>query len=83
MKPANNDAKIDVICICLLKNPRSCGVFVATEMFGEIVSDLAAPKVGSLGFGGSGSVGEKRAFFEPTLGSALTLNMGEVLAKKL
>jgi len=54
----------------LLKNPKSYGVLVATNMFGDIVSDLAAQMVGGLGFGCSGNIGEKLAVFEPTHGSA-------------
>ncbi len=65
-----DDANIDAICMWLLKNPKSYGVLVATNMFGDIVSDLAAQMVGGLGFGCSGNIGEKLAVFEPTHGSA-------------
>lgn len=65
-----DDANIDAICMWLLKNPKSYGVLVATNMFGDIVSDLAAQMVGGLGFGCSGNIGEKLAVFEPSHGSA-------------
>jgi len=65
-----DDANIDAICMWLLKNPRNYGVLVATNMFGDIVSDLCAQMVGGLGFGCSGNIGEKLAVFEPTHGSA-------------
>jgi isocitrate/isopropylmalate dehydrogenase len=65
-----DDANIDAICMWLLKNPKSYGVLVATNMFGDIVSDLAAQMVGGLGFGCSGNIGDKLAVFEPTHGSA-------------
>jgi isocitrate/isopropylmalate dehydrogenase len=65
-----DDANIDAICMWLLKNPKSYGVLVATNMFGDIVSDLAAQMVGGLGFGCSGNIGEHLAVFEPTHGSA-------------
>jgi 3-isopropylmalate dehydrogenase len=65
-----DDANIDAICMWLLKNPKSYHVLVATNMFGDIVSDLAAQMVGGLGFGCSGNIGEKLAVFEPTHGSA-------------
>ncbi len=45
-------------------------VLVATNMFGDIVSDLAAQMVGGLGFGCSGNIGAKLAVFEPSHGSA-------------
>ncbi|MBA4377858.1 MAG: 3-isopropylmalate dehydrogenase [Gemmatimonas sp.] len=65
-----DDANIDAICMWLLKNPKSYGVLVATNMFGDIVSDLAAQMVGGLGFGCSGNIGVKLAVFEPSHGSA-------------
>jgi 3-isopropylmalate dehydrogenase len=65
-----DDANIDAICMWLLKNPKSYHVLVATNMFGDIVSDLAAQMVGGLGFGCSGNIGDKLAVFEPTHGSA-------------
>ena len=65
-----DDANVDAICMWLLKNPRNYDVMVATNMFGDIVSDLAAQMVGGLGFGCSGNIGEKLAVFEPSHGSA-------------
>jgi len=65
-----DDANIDAICMWLLKNPTNYGVMVATNLFGDIVSDLAAQMVGGLGFGCSGNIGEKLAVFEPSHGSA-------------
>jgi len=65
-----DDANIDAICMWLLKNPKNYGVLVATNMFGDIVSDLAAQMVGGLGFGCSGNIGTELAVFEPTHGSA-------------
>jgi len=65
-----DDANVDAICMWLLKNPKNYDVLVATNMFGDIVSDLAAQMVGGLGFGCSGNIGEKLAVFEPSHGSA-------------
>jgi 3-isopropylmalate dehydrogenase len=65
-----DDANVDAICMWLLKNPKNYDVLVATNMFGDIVSDLCAQMVGGLGFGCSGNIGEKLAVFEPTHGSA-------------
>jgi len=65
-----DDANVDSICMWLLKNPKNYDVMVATNMFGDIVSDLSAQMVGGLGFGCSGNIGEKMAVFEPTHGSA-------------
>src|SRR5512139_4060199 len=65
-----DDANVDAICMWLLKNPKNYDVLVATNMFGDIVSDLAAQMVGGLGFGLSGNIGQKLAVFEPSHGSA-------------
>jgi 3-isopropylmalate dehydrogenase len=65
-----DDANVDAICMWLLKNPRNYGVLVATNLFGDIISDLSAQMVGGLGFGCSGNIGEKLAVFEPSHGSA-------------
>jgi 3-isopropylmalate dehydrogenase len=65
-----DDANVDAICMWLLKNPENYGVLVATNLFGDIISDLCAQMVGGLGFGCSGNIGEKLAVFEPTHGSA-------------
>ena len=65
-----DDANVDAICMWLLKNPKNYDVMVATNMFGDIISDLAAQLVGGLGFGCSGNIGQKLAVFEPGHGSA-------------
>ena len=65
-----DDANVDAICMWLLKNPSNYDVLVATNMFGDIVSDLAAQMVGGLGFGCSGNIGQRLAVFEPSHGSA-------------
>lgn len=65
-----DDANVDAICMWLLKNPKNYDVIVATNMFGDIISDLAAQMVGGLGFGCSGNIGQKLAVFEPSHGSA-------------
>jgi isocitrate/isopropylmalate dehydrogenase len=65
-----DDANVDAICMWLLKNPGNYDVLVATNMFGDIVSDLAAQMVGGLGFGCSGNIGQGLGVFEPSHGSA-------------
>jgi 3-isopropylmalate dehydrogenase len=65
-----DDANVDAICMWLLKNPENYDVLVATNMFGDIISDLAAQMVGGLGFGCSGNIGLDLGVFEPSHGSA-------------
>jgi isocitrate/isopropylmalate dehydrogenase len=67
---AMDDANVDAICMWLLKNPHSYDVLVAPNLYGDIISDLAAQMVGGLGFGCSGNIGLKLAVFEPSHGSA-------------
>lgn len=65
-----DEANVDAICMWLLKNPKSYEVLVAPNLYGDIISDLAAQMVGGLGFACSGNIGEKVAVFEPSHGSA-------------
>ncbi len=67
---AVDEANVDAICMWLLKNPTSYDVLVAPNLYGDIISDLAAQMVGGLGFGCSGNIGTRLAVFEPSHGSA-------------
>ena len=67
---ATDDANVDAICMWLLKNPANYDVLVAPNLYGDIISDLAAQMVGGLGFGCSGNIGTSLAVFEPSHGSA-------------
>jgi 3-isopropylmalate dehydrogenase len=64
------ETNIDAMCMWLIKNPQDYGVLVASNMFGDIISDLCAQLVGGLGFAPSGNIGDNYAVFEPTHGSA-------------
>ncbi|HHE48303.1 MAG TPA: isocitrate/isopropylmalate dehydrogenase family protein, partial [Candidatus Acetothermia bacterium] len=64
------ETNVDAMCMWLVKNPQDYGVLVSSNMFGDIISDLAAQLVGGLGFASSGNIGEDYAVFEPTHGSA-------------
>ncbi len=64
------ETNIDAQMMWLVKNPQDYGVLVTSNMFGDIVSDLAAQLVGGLGFASSGNIGDAFAVFEPTHGSA-------------
>ncbi len=64
------ETNIDAQCMWLVKNPQNYEVMVAENMFGDILSDLAAQLVGGLGFACSGNIGDDYAVFEPTHGSA-------------
>ena len=64
------DVNIDAMMMWLTKNPENYHVLVASNMFGDIISDGFAGLVGGLGFACSANIGEKVAVFEPTHGSA-------------
>ncbi len=64
------ETNIDAMCMWLVKNPDGYEVIVAENMFGDILSDLAAQLVGGLGFACSANMGDEYAVFEPTHGSA-------------
>lgn len=64
------ETNVDAMAMWLIKNPQNYGVMVSSNMFGDIVSDLAAQLVGGLGFAASGNIGDNFAVFEPTHGSA-------------
>ncbi|MBP7147711.1 MAG: isocitrate/isopropylmalate dehydrogenase family protein [Acidobacteria bacterium] len=61
---------IDAQMMWLSKNPEEYGVIVASNLFGDIISDAFAGLVGGLGFACSGNIGDSVAVFEPTHGSA-------------
>ena len=64
------ETNIDAMAMWLVKNPEDYSVLVAENLFGDIISDLAAQLVGGLGFACSGNIGDNYAVFEPTHGSA-------------
>jgi isocitrate dehydrogenase (NAD+) len=61
---------IDAQLMWLNKNPEDYNVIVASNLFGDILSDAFAGLVGGLGFAASGNIGDSVAVFEPTHGSA-------------
>ncbi len=67
---ALKEANVDAMCMWLVKNPHDYDVLVAENLFGDIISDLAAQLVGGLGFASAGNIGQTYAVFEPTHGSA-------------
>ncbi len=64
---------VDAVALWLVKRPEELGVIVAENMFGDILSDLAAGVMGGLGVAPSANVGGTTCYFEPVHGSAPTL----------
>ena len=66
-----HDEKIvDNTCMQLVLNPYQFDVMLMENLYGDIVSDLAAGLVGGLGVVPSGNIGEKAALFEAVHGTA-------------
>lgn len=65
-----NDKFIDALSLDLLQHPANYSVIVTTNMFGDILSDVAAYLVGGLGLVPSANIGDNHALFEPVHGSA-------------
>ena len=64
---------IDAGCMYLVMDPYRFDVIVTTNLFGDIISDLAAGLVGGLGLVPSANIGEKYAIFEPVHGAAFDI----------
>lgn len=61
---------IDALCLDVLLHPRDYDVIVTENMFGDILSDVAAYLVGGLGMLPSANIGDRYSLFEPVHGSA-------------
>ncbi len=64
------DRIIDNMCMQLVQKPELYDVLVLPNLYGDIVSDLAAGLIGGLGLAPGANIGEGIAVFEPTHGSA-------------
>jgi isocitrate dehydrogenase (NAD+) len=65
-----DDGIIDALCMKLVMNPGDYDCIVSTNLFGDILSDLAAGLVGGLGVTAGANVGDDYAIFEAVHGSA-------------
>lgn len=61
---------IDIASALLADQPERMDVIVTLNLYGDIVSDIAAQISGSVGLGGSANIGENCAMFEAIHGSA-------------
>src|SRR5437667_356102 len=66
----NNDLIIDNMSMQLVQNPKEYDVIVMPNLYGDILSDLAAGLVGGLGLAPGANLGDEIALFEATHGSA-------------
>jgi isocitrate/isopropylmalate dehydrogenase len=65
-----DEMHIDAACARVVSDPGAFDVVVATNLFGDIFSDVAAEVSGGLPLAASASVGGRHLLFEPVHGSA-------------
>jgi len=65
-----DDKIVDNLCMQLVVDPNQFDVLLLENLYGDIVSDLAAGLVGGLGVVGGANIGENGAVFEAVHGSA-------------
>jgi len=62
---------VDALCMQMVRDPRQFDVIVTNNMFGDIITDLAAGLQGGMGMAASGNIHPgKTSMFEPVHGSA-------------
>jgi len=64
------DRIVDNMCMQLVQKPEDYDVLVLPNLYGDIISDLAAGLIGGLGVAPGANIGDGIAVFEPTHGSA-------------
>jgi isocitrate dehydrogenase (NAD+) len=64
------DKIIDNMCMQLVQKPELYDILVLPNLYGDIISDLAAGLIGGLGLAPGANIGEGYAVFEATHGSA-------------
>jgi 3-isopropylmalate dehydrogenase len=82
---------IDALCLLMVRQPKDFHVIVTNNMFGDIVTDLAASLQGGLGMAASGNINPGNvSLFEPVHGSSpplagknLANPMGSILTAAL
>jgi isocitrate dehydrogenase (NAD+) len=67
---AADDRIIDNLCMQLVLRPEDYDMLLLENLYGDIVSDLAAGLVGGLGVVAGANIGEREAVFEAVHGSA-------------
>ncbi len=67
---ARQHAYIDAQALHLVQKPGKFDVIVTENMFGDILSDLAAGLIGGMGMAPSGDIGDRFAVFQPAHGTA-------------
>ncbi len=67
---ATDRVYVDAASLYFLQRPETFDVLVTENMFGDILSDLAAALVGGMGMAPSADIGDRYGVFQPSHGSA-------------
>jgi 3-isopropylmalate dehydrogenase len=65
-----NYAYVDAMALDMVRKPWTLGVMVTENMFGDILSDLAAGLIGGMGMASSADIGDDHGLFQPAHGTA-------------
>jgi isocitrate dehydrogenase (NAD+) len=65
-----DDVLVDALCMRLVTRPAQYDVLLLENLYGDIVSDLAAGLIGGLGLAPGANYGDECAVFEAIHGSA-------------
>ena len=65
-----NELIVDNTAMQLVLNPHQFDILLTENLYGDIISDLAAGLIGGLGLAPSGNIGQQAAVFEAVHGSA-------------
>jgi 3-isopropylmalate dehydrogenase len=63
-------AYVDAMALTMVRKPWTLDVLVTENMFGDILSDLAAGLIGGMGMAPSADIGDDHALFQPAHGTA-------------
>src|SRR5260370_12964106 len=61
---------VDACSAMLVRKPWDFDILVMENMFGDIISDLAAGLIGGMGMAPSADIGDQHAVFQPAHGTA-------------
>ncbi|MEM1873557.1 MAG: isocitrate/isopropylmalate dehydrogenase family protein [Acidilobaceae archaeon] len=68
-----DEAYVDAAVMDIVRRPERFDVILTTNLYGDILSDLAAYVSGSIGIAPSANLGDSKAMFEPVHGAAFDI----------
>ncbi|MGC8571171.1 isocitrate/isopropylmalate dehydrogenase family protein [Caldivirga sp.] len=68
-----NEMYIDSAVMDMVRRPQDFDVVLTTNLYGDILSDIAAYVTGSIGLAPSANMGDSKAMFEPVHGAAFDI----------